>query len=198
MKRVESKKKKTDHHSDPNLSWPPPDPDRIPRLSIVRTEEGPFSVQHFDTVDEEIAAFRHRQREDMQRWNISNHHNYNIHRTSAGLLQRRKKFHERHEVTDVNNTDPALEEPDSSRGTFSISNYDSDDLDENNDGHHHTNDEERDEGEESWQNAEGERLRDFGVDEDVEFYDEDDVPLARLIKRNQEKGGRNRELSGVE
>ncbi|KAJ5641373.1 Palmitoyltransferase pfa4 [Penicillium lividum] len=42
-----------------------------------------------------------------------------------------------------------------------------------------------DEGEESWRNAEGERLRDFGVDEDVEFYDEDDVPLAVLMERRK-------------
>lgn len=36
-------------------------------------------------------------------------------------------------------------------------------------------------GEEGWRNSEGERLADFGVEEDVEFYDED-VPLAELIK----------------
>ncbi|KAJ5528244.1 hypothetical protein N7513_012403 [Penicillium frequentans] len=44
-----------------------------------------------------------------------------------------------------------------------------------------------DEGEESWRNAEGERLRDFGVDEDVEFYDEDDVPLAVLMQRRKQR-----------
>ncbi|KAI1942622.1 Palmitoyltransferase [Ophidiomyces ophidiicola] len=41
------------------------------------------------------------------------------------------------------------------------------------------------EGEESWRNAEGERLRDFGVDEEAEFYDEDDIPLAVLIQRRK-------------
>jgi palmitoyltransferase len=39
------------------------------------------------------------------------------------------------------------------------------------------------EGEEGWRNSEGERLKDFGVDEDAEFYDEDDVPLGELMKR---------------
>jgi len=39
------------------------------------------------------------------------------------------------------------------------------------------------EGEESWRNSEGERLKDFGVDEDAEFYDEDDVPLGELMRR---------------
>ena len=44
-----------------------------------------------------------------------------------------------------------------------------------------------DEGEEAWRNKEGERLADFGVDEDVDFYDEDEnVPLAELIKRRQQ------------
>lgn len=42
-------------------------------------------------------------------------------------------------------------------------------------------------GEEAWRNGEGERLADFGVDEEVEFYDEDDVPLSELIERRDKK-----------
>jgi palmitoyltransferase len=42
-------------------------------------------------------------------------------------------------------------------------------------------------GEEAWRNAEGERLADFGVDEDIEFYDEDTIPLAELIRRRKEQ-----------
>jgi palmitoyltransferase len=38
-------------------------------------------------------------------------------------------------------------------------------------------------GNETWTNAEGETLGDFGVDEDVE--DEDDIPLAELIRRRK-------------
>lgn len=41
-----------------------------------------------------------------------------------------------------------------------------------------------DSGEEGWKNSEGERLGDFGVDEDVEFYDEN-VPLSELIARRR-------------
>lgn len=43
-------------------------------------------------------------------------------------------------------------------------------------------------GEEGWRNSEGERLKDFGVDEEVEFYDEqeDDVPLGELLARKRE------------
>ena len=36
-----------------------------------------------------------------------------------------------------------------------------------------------------WRNAEGERLGDFGVDEEAEFYDEEEVPLAKLIERRK-------------
>ncbi|KAG9233169.1 DHHC palmitoyltransferase-domain-containing protein [Amylocarpus encephaloides] len=38
-------------------------------------------------------------------------------------------------------------------------------------------------GEEGWTNAEGERLRDFGVDEEAE--DEDDIPLGELLRRRK-------------
>ena len=37
-------------------------------------------------------------------------------------------------------------------------------------------------GEERWRNSEGERLADFGLDEDTEFYDEDNIPLAHLLQ----------------
>jgi palmitoyltransferase len=45
-------------------------------------------------------------------------------------------------------------------------------------------------GEEAWRNSEGERLKDFGVDEEVEFYDEqedddDDIPLSELLARKR-------------
>lgn len=43
------------------------------------------------------------------------------------------------------------------------------------------------EGEEGWRNSEGDRLQDFGVDEDVEFYDEDNIPLVELLRRRQGK-----------
>lgn len=33
-----------------------------------------------------------------------------------------------------------------------------------------------------WRDFEGDRLEDFGVDEEIEFYDEDEVPLAELLR----------------
>ncbi|OCK77915.1 zf-DHHC-domain-containing protein [Lepidopterella palustris CBS 459.81] len=52
-----------------------------------------------------------------------------------------------------------------------------------------------DSGEEGWKNSEGERLRDFGVDEEVEFYDDedDDIPLSELMrKRKAGRGAQSR------
>ncbi|KAL1965766.1 hypothetical protein VTN77DRAFT_5087 [Rasamsonia byssochlamydoides] len=130
---------------DPGLSWPPPDPDRIPRKPRPMGE--PFPVQHFDSAQEEIEAFNRRQREDMER-------------RRGGLgLQRRRKFHERYAHV-------ANAEHDAADGEDSVAS---------------------DEGEEAWRNADGERLQDFGVDEEVEFYDEDDIPLAELMRRRREQ-----------
>ena len=42
-----------------------------------------------------------------------------------------------------------------------------------------------DAGEEAWRNKEGERLADFGVDEVADFYDEDDLPLAEIMRRRK-------------
>lgn len=36
-----------------------------------------------------------------------------------------------------------------------------------------------------WRNKEGERLADFGLDEDAEFYDEDNLPLSEIMRRRK-------------
>ena len=41
-------------------------------------------------------------------------------------------------------------------------------------------------GKEGWRNSEGDRLDDFGVDENAELFDEDNVPLAELIRKRQD------------
>jgi palmitoyltransferase len=41
-------------------------------------------------------------------------------------------------------------------------------------------------GEESWKDQEGQGLKDFGLDEEAEFYDEDEnLPLAELINKKR-------------
>jgi palmitoyltransferase len=76
-------------------------------------------------------------------------------------LQRRKPFHDRHKTDGYDNSESDDSETDSRNDS--------------------------DEGEESWRNSEGERLRDFGVDEEAEFYDEEDIPLAVLIQRRKQE-----------
>lgn len=38
-------------------------------------------------------------------------------------------------------------------------------------------------GGEGWRNSEGDKLDDLGVDEDAEYYDEDEIPLTELLRR---------------
>lgn len=80
-------------------------------------------------------------------------------RYGIGSVQKRKAFHDRFEPT----TYEPLENDMIDEDTSSIS------------------------GEEGWQDSGGNRLKDYGVEEDVEFYDEDDIPLAELLRRRQEK-----------
>ena len=42
-------------------------------------------------------------------------------------------------------------------------------------------------GEEGWQDSGGNRLKDYGVDEEIEFYDEDNIPLSELMHRRRMK-----------
>ncbi|KAL2000013.1 hypothetical protein VTN02DRAFT_3662 [Thermoascus thermophilus] len=135
---------------DPGLSWPPPDPDRIPRPARPIDAENAFTVrQQHSSAQEEIEAFRRRQMEDMQR------------RQGGSGLQRRKRFHERF-AESGSRAGAHTSDTESDRGSASG------------------------DGEEGWRNSEGERLADFGVDEEAEFYDEDDIPLSRLIERRQQ------------
>ena len=40
-----------------------------------------------------------------------------------------------------------------------------------------------------WLNSEGDRLDDFGVDEDADDCGDDEIPLAELLRRNKAKNG---------
>ena len=132
--------------TDSSLSWPPPDPDRMPRLGNQPSFEQPFVYgADMSTHQNNVDAFRRRQREDLKRYDAG-----------ATTSIRRRPFRERYEKTDDR------DEPLTSKsGQFDDSGS----------------------GEEGWRDSEGDRLDDFGVDEDAEFYDEDDVPLAELLRR---------------
>lgn len=159
--------------SDPNLSWPPPDPDRIPRKTRpILSSSDPFTIPHFDSPVDEMAAFRRRQQEDLAR------RAGEINDDSAAGIRRRRKFHERYKSNKSSQIEAGSENE-------TAEDSEGNELEEG----EQTNGPEVndyidvDEGEEAWRNAEGERLDDFGVDEDVEFYDEEDVPLSVLKER---------------
>lgn len=91
---------------------------------------------------------------------------------------RRKPFHERLEAVErsrslVQNTDDVAVETDSED---SVSDEDATPAPMRVDD---------DAGEEGWRTKEGERLADFGVDEVADFYDEEELPLAEIIRRRQ-------------
>ncbi|KAL4902674.1 hypothetical protein BDW74DRAFT_62633 [Aspergillus multicolor] len=131
---------------DPTVSWPPPDPDRIPLPPSNQRNDSTYGNKDISS-NIEVEAFRKRQEADLRR------------RRGLAEVERRKPFHARFDNTSNESSDADSD----------IQNEDSD------------------HGEEGWKNSEGERLRDFGVDEEVEFYDEEDIPLAILIQQRKKQ-----------
>lgn len=130
------------------MTWPPPDPDRIPIPKGSISVNDPDIPLSYASARDQVEAFDRRQEADLDR------------PRPYSTVQRRKRFHERFQ------DEPSYESDDEQRPAQTYGN-------------------DSDEGEESWRNAEGERLRDFGVDEDVEFYDEDDIPLGILMEQRR-------------
>lgn len=138
----------TNGFEDPGTSWPPPDPDRLPRMQRSLDPTDAFTFQHASlSAREELEAFKRRQEEDFAR------------RNGSVRTPRRKAFHQRYDS--YSSQKLSDEASDEDAGSAS--------------------------GEEGWQDSGGNRLKDYGVDEDIEFYDEDDVPLAELLRRRKEK-----------
>lgn len=150
------------------------------RQLLIQTDrmfrfQGTFHESHAFTQVLDVDAFRKRQEADRSRYSAM----------SSEGVQRRVPFHMRFN-------------PDMTESSYLTSHYyeqDHDpeeytsDTDEDTPEHHGSRQGHPDQGEEGWRNSEGERLADFGVDEDVEFYDEDDLPLAELLRRKKETPG---------
>jgi palmitoyltransferase len=115
---------------DEGKSWPPPDPDKMPRNWRPSAEE----VREYKSREEEIEAFKKRQQKDYERW----------------------------------------------EGKTSNKIEDLDDSEE-----YESEYEEGLDGEEGWTNSEGDRLRDYGVDEEAEVLADDDIPLGELLRRRK-------------
>ncbi len=127
--------------TDPSLSWPPPDPDRMPRSSNRPPFEQPFVYDgDLSTDPTNVDTFRRRQQEDLKRYD-----------EGATTSIRRRPFDR--------------DEP------FASQSAEADNLGSS---------------EEGWRDSEGDRLDDFGVDEHAEMYDEDDIPLAELLRKRHE------------
>ena len=141
----------TNGFEDPSKSWPPPDPDRMPRQERHLDPNEAFTYPNRPLSNyDEIEAFKMRQREDLLR------------RQNQSEIHHRKPFHERQgsgegAVLEYNNT-------------------------ENGNG---VDDSASESGEEGWQDSGGNRLKDYGVDEVIEFYDEDEIPLSELLRRRK-------------
>jgi palmitoyltransferase len=111
---------------DESKSWPPPDPDKMPRTNSILDNN--VELSEYGSVEEEMAAFRKRQREDYARRDL--------------------------------------------KGSSSAGDYDEIDYE--------SEDEEGLDGEDGWTNTDGERLQDYGVDDD-----EDDIPIGELLRRRK-------------
>ncbi|KAH9879197.1 hypothetical protein J1614_002636 [Plenodomus biglobosus] len=152
----------TNGFEDEATMWPPPDPDRSFKTRVQAVNADAFTYQNSSLSNEDtLAAFKKRQAED--------------------VIRRRQPFVERLEAKVQRETDVYEDEEDRLE-------YGDDASDAEEDytvrGTSHSG---AREGEEGWRNSEGERLQDFGVDEDVEFYDEqdDEIPLKELLARRQ-------------
>lgn len=177
--------------------WPPPDPDKM-RRGVTnkrwgqRVEDESREMQSIDdkwkNPHDEIAAFRARQEMDLRR------------RTGAsGVIG---ELSEGEVLADLEQErDPEHEyvyggydyvDGDSASSGGAYDDYDDDEEEEEEEYEEdsaaiHTYEQGID-GEPGWTNAEGDRLRDYGVDEDAEDDDED-VPLGELLRRRRAYAG---------
>lgn len=148
---------------DSGTSWPPPDPDRLFRFTKT-VDASSARIKSMDPED-----FRKRQEADMLRQRYP-HSNAD---SNAGI-QRRQRFHLRYNDHEQQGEEKAISDDDEYSDSAREGESD-----------HFVAELGPDEGEEGWRNSEGERLADFGVEEDVEFYDEDDLPLIEIMRRQR-------------
>jgi palmitoyltransferase len=151
----------------PSRPWPPPDPDRLFRVP----RQNPISEANGFTQSMDVDAFRDRQKADLARYADAD----------GEYVVRRRPFHERLEDMQKAERQREAYHPDETAIETDGESAASESEDE-------ANLEDRnadDGGEEGWRNKEGERLADFGVDEVAEFYDDDDLPLAEIIRRRK-------------
>lgn len=136
---------------------------------MFRAPRRPITGNGF-TQSLDIDDFRRRQEADLARYADA----------EGEYVVRRRPFHERLEDLQKESRAQVYDEDEAAIETSSDSDSDEAQLPDMK----RTDD---DAGEEGWRNKEGERLADFGVDEVTDFYDEDDLPLAEIMRRRKEE-----------
>jgi palmitoyltransferase len=146
--------------------WPPVDPDKLRRAKVGWPGRKAYTQpEEYTSPEEAKRAFLRRQQEDFARRNGGD-------RFASGIIGELEEDEELYNVG-----------------------YDGQGYD----GHEDSDYEEGIDGEPGWTNSDGDRLRDYGVDEDVEDEDfvqvdgeDDDVPIAELLRRRKAFGGVDR------
>ena len=133
---------------DASSSWPPPDPDRIPKVPLAAVHSSAF-VRDSDLASDQDrrSAFSKRQQQDLKRFT----------EMPPSMRQRISPV--------IENDDDRQDKPSKpTTGAATMTN-----------------------GTKGWRDSEGDRLDDFGVDEDADYCDDDDdddeIPLAQLLRR---------------
>ncbi|PSR94482.1 DHHC palmitoyltransferase-domain-containing protein [Coniella lustricola] len=173
--------------------WPPPDPDKMRRAGQPSNRTWPGAaaaarMQEAESIDEkwrnpqeEVAAFKARQEMDLRR-----------RRGTSGVIAELK------EDEDLKDLDSGRSDNDYDyvQGREAYENDEDEDEDEDDDDDDNVVDngtippvrgrpwfEQGIDGEPGWTNSEGDRLRDYGVDEEAD--DDEDVPLGELLRRRK-------------
>jgi palmitoyltransferase len=141
----------------PGTSWPPPDPDRMPRnMSPSRRHRGTFSDHP------------NRQRRDQRR-----RVGLDGSDSPAEVPDEYDWLEGDDEDDNGHGYDEEVREEDDYKNVYDYDYVGDNGIDENSGG---------------WMNSQGDRLRDYGVDEEAEVLtDEDDIPLGELIRRRKAK-----------
>ncbi len=134
---------------DPHTTWPPPDPDRMPRRQYNLADHHPFT-HPFASSNIDTQAFHERQRRDYLRFSSNGGDPELNHRVPPPRLS---------------------DSPSDESGTEDNGSDDDDDLNPN--------------AVNKWRDRDGDRPGDFGVDEEVEYFDEDDLPLSEVLNRRR-------------
>lgn len=161
----------TNGFEEPGETWPPPDPEKIPQPKWQRRRESGAGFVLGEEMkngdDNVVQAFKRRQEADYKKKGLRG----KVSASGSGELS----SYDWLEMDD--STDEEDDEFEQKGSGVKVKQGAEDEYDGATDSRH------------GWRNSEGESLADYGVDEDTEpellCDDEDDLPLAELIRRRK-------------